>query len=67
MEREIYNDQYVEAKEMVKFILKGHNETETADEFCTSKDTVRRRLKSIGYTYADLKELADKRSKRQGR
>lgn len=56
-----------EAKCMAKFILEGHNKIETAKEFDTSHQIVSRRLKSIGYTYADLKELADKRSKRQGR
>lgn len=48
-----------EAKGMVQFILEGHNEQETADEFDTSRETVRRRLRSIGYNYADLAEMRD--------
>lgn len=56
-----------EAKAMAKFILEGHDQVETAKEFDTSRKTVTYRLKSIGHTYTDLKELADQRSKRQGR
>lgn len=50
-----------ESKEMARFILKGHSEKETAEEFNVSCGTVRNRLKWIGYTYADLLELRESR------
>lgn len=52
-----------EAKSMAQFILEGHDEQETADEFGTGRTTVRRRLKSIGHTYADLVEMREKRTR----
>lgn len=50
-----------EAKSMAQFILEGHNLQETANEYGTSRETVRRRLRNIGYTYAELRELYEKR------
>lgn len=52
-----------EAKCMAHFILEGHDEQETADEFDTSRETVRRRLKMLGYTYADLVEFRETKKK----
>lgn len=52
-----------EARCMAQFILEGHDEQQTADEFDTSRETVRRRLKSIGHTYADIVEIRKKRTR----
>ena len=52
------------ARDMVICIVKeGLSEAETAKEFETSKNMVRRRLKMLGYTYADLVELREARKK----
>lgn len=51
-----------EARGMIQFILEGHNKKETADEFGVSRDTVNRRLISLGYTYEYIANLRDKRS-----
>ena len=49
-----------EARAMVQYILEGHNEQETSEEFDVSRETVRRRLKTLGYTYEDLANFRDK-------
>ena len=50
-----------EARSMVQFILEGHNEKETAEEFGVSRETVAKRIKSLGHTYEAIVELRDKR------
>lgn len=52
-----FKRQVYEAKSMTEYILNGHSETETANEFGVTPVTVRRRLKMLGYTYADLVEF----------
>lgn len=53
------------ARGMVMCIVKeGLSEAETAKEFNTSKDMVRRRLKMLGYTYADLVDMREARKKK---
>lgn len=53
-----------EAKCMAYFILEGHNQQQTADEFNTTRKTVTKRLKLIGHTYADLVEIREARKKK---
>lgn len=52
-----FKRQVYEAKSMTEYILNGHSEIETANEFGVTPLTVRRRLKMLGYTYADLVEF----------
>ncbi len=53
------------ARDMVICMVKeGLSEAETAKEFGTSKDMVRRRIKMLGYTYADLVELREHEKRR---
>lgn len=52
---------YNEAVSMKEFILEGHNEKETAEEFGVSTGTVRKRLSYyLNCTYADLAEMRKK-------
>lgn len=54
------------ARGMFMCIVKeGLSEAETAKEFNTSKDMVRRRLKMLGYTYIDLVELREARKNKE--
>lgn len=48
-----------EARSIVQFILEGHNKEETAEEFKVSRETVARRIKSLGYTYGTIADLRD--------
>lgn len=49
-----------EAKEMANCILRGSSIEQTAKEFETSTETVRRRIKLLGYTSQDLVEIREK-------
>lgn len=56
-----------EAKEMAKCILKGYSVQQTADEFETSKETVRRRIKLLGLTTECLVEIRKNRQSKKTR
>lgn len=55
---------FYEAKGMAYFVIEGHSLVETAKEFGVSKKMVKKRLKIIGYTYADLVEIRKARKEK---
>lgn len=50
-----------EIKSMIQFILAGHRLKETAEEHGVSAYEVKKRLQSVGYSYADLVEMRNQK------
>ena len=55
---------YMESEKflMVKYLKAGHTVKATAEEFGVSEDTVKRRIRSIGYTASELQASIKKPS-----
>lgn len=58
---------YYEAMSIVQYIIEGHSKVETGEEFGIRPQSVDKKLKAIGYTYADLVELREERKNKEAK
>lgn len=54
---------YYEAMSIVQYILEGHNKAEAGKEFDLKPQLIDKKLKSIGYTYAEIVEQRELKKK----